>query len=133
MLTYVSFSRLKIQFQENLLDLFLGRFVVVSSVGATIPSVCPPFLPQSASNSCKLSTKSFLMAAHHGCQLGLYTIIMQIATFPLEKIKFAGLCVNPGGKTNRERFEIAQMLSNLADVEIFVFVIILSNLLQRRI
>ena len=89
MLTYVSFSRLKIQFQENLLDLFLGRFVVVSSVGATIPSVCPPFLPQSASNSCKLSTKSFLMAAHHGCQLGLYTIIMQIATFPVEKIKFA--------------------------------------------
>ena len=52
------------------------------------------------------------MAAHHGCQLGLYTIIMQIATFPLEKIKFAGLCVNPGGKTNRERFEIMQIRIN---------------------
>lgn len=59
---------------------------------------------------------------------------MQIVTSPLEKSKIAGLGVNVGEKkTNRERFEIVQILSNLADVEIFVFVLILSNLLQRRI
>ena len=92
---------------------------------------CPPFLAESAPNSCKLSLKSFLMAAHHWCQLyhchfHNYHANCYFSTWKDQNCWTRWKCRRE--KTNRERFEIVQILSNLADVEIFVFVLIFRNI-----